>query len=93
MLYLQKACAIECGNNNNGGESVVLGTVDVKDSFFMVDQVTLVSLLGRTYKVKKNLQDRDLAPVLDIGHSVKHSAEFGLLWCTEQAYLARNQDC
>ena len=38
------------------------GTVDVKDSFFMVDQVTpmAVSLLGRTYKVKKNLPGQRL---------------------------------
>ena len=64
MLYLQKVSgAMGCGNNNNnGGESVVLGTVDVKDSFFMVDQVTpmAVSLLGRTYKVKKNLPGQRL---------------------------------
>ena len=64
MLYLQKVSgAMGCGNNNNGGESVVLGTVDVKDSFFMVDQVTpmAVSLLGRTYKVKKNLPGQRLS--------------------------------
>jgi len=35
---------------------------DVKDSFFMVDQVTPMadSLLGRTYKVKKNLPGQRL---------------------------------
>ena len=57
---------------SNGGESVVLGTVDVKDSF-LVDQVTHDSFPSWQDRSRRICQDRDLAPVLDIGHSVKHS--------------------
>ena len=62
MLYLQRLSGAFERDSNSNAESVVLGTVDIKDAFFMVDQQApmAVTLLGKTYKAKKDLPGQRL---------------------------------
>ena len=86
MLYLkrwgeQKACA-----SNGDCNSVVLGTVDVNDAFFMVDQEIpmAVSLLGKMFKVCKNLPGQRLGAKACWSFRDILTKEFQMSWCPEQ---------
>ena len=89
-IYLQPCnfySHFEFADSNSNAESVVLGTVDIKDAFLMVDQQApmAVTLLGKTYKVKKDLPEQRLG-VRAWYRSFLESliTEFGMSWCTEQ---------
>jgi len=62
VLYLQRLSGAFERDSNSNAESVVLGTVDIKDAFLMVDQQApmAVTLLGKTYKVRKDLPGQRL---------------------------------
>jgi len=58
MIYLQRLGDATSTEQQAGKHSVVLGTVDIKDEFPMVDQEKpmAVSLHNKLYRVKKNVQ-------------------------------------
>ena len=60
MLYLQSL--VDVPEHDKSETKVCLGTVDVKDTFLMVDQPSpmLVTLLGKAYTVKRNLPGQRL---------------------------------
>ena len=55
MIYLQKLGDATSTEQQTGKHPVVLGTVDIKDAFLMVDQEKpmAVSLHNKLYRVKK----------------------------------------
>ena len=57
MIYLQRLGDATSTEQQTGKHSVVLGTVDIKDAFLMVDQEKpmAVSLHNKLYRVKKNV--------------------------------------
>ena len=64
MLYLQKLGDSRSCEKQGGKQSTVLGTVDVKDAFLMMDQEKrpmVVSLCNKLYRVKCNLPGQRLA--------------------------------
>ena len=74
----------------------VLGTVDIKDAFLMVDQVKpmAVTLLNSKYRVRKNLPGQRLGAKAWYMHFRETlSRDFGFEWCVEQPCLARNEHC
>jgi hypothetical protein len=61
MMYLQSLANVD-DETHHISEPLCLGTLDVKDAFLMVDQPSpmLVTLLGQTYTVRKNLPGQRL---------------------------------
>jgi hypothetical protein len=92
MIYLQRLGDATSTEQQTGKHSVVLGTVDIKDAFLMVDQEKpmAVSLHNKLYRVKKNVPGakmwywsfRDLLN--------KH---LDMHWCIEQPCMAKNSHC
>ena len=92
MIYLQRLGDATSTEQQTGKHSVVLGTVDIKDAFLMVDQEKpmAVSLHHKLYRVKKNVSGakmwywsfRDLLN--------KH---LDMHWCIEQPCMAKNSHC
>ena len=96
MLYLKALGEQQACGSKGDRSSVVLGTVDVKDAFLMVDQAIpmSVSLLGKTYKVCKNLPGQRLgAKAWYWSFREMLTKELGMSWCLEQPCLARNEHC
>ena len=62
MIYLQRLGDATSTEQQTGKHSVVLGTVDIKDAFLMVDQEKpmAVSLHNKLYRVKKNVPGQRL---------------------------------
>ena len=60
-MYLQSLASVT-DDTHHASEPLCLGTLDVKDAFLMVDQPSpmLVTLLGQTYTVRKNLPGQRL---------------------------------
>ena len=95
-LYLQKLGDETPTEKPTGKHSVVLGTVDIKDAFLMVDQEKpmAVSLHNRLYRVKKNVAGQRLGAKMWYWsfrqflneHLEKH-------WCIEQPCIAKNSHC
>ena len=91
MLYLQKlgdSCAV---GKQVGDQSTVLGTVDVKDAFLMVDQEKpmMVSLHKKLYRVKRNLPGQRLGAKMWYWSFREFlTKELAMKWCVEQPCLA-----
>ena len=62
MIYLQRLGDATSTEQQTGKHSVVLGTVDIKDAFLMVDQEKpmAVSLHNKMYQVKENVPGQRL---------------------------------
>ena len=74
----------------------VLGTVDIKDVFLLVDQVKpmAVTLLNSKYRARRNLPGQRLGTKAWYIHFRETlSKDFGFEWCAEQPCLARNEHC
>lgn len=62
VLYLQKLSDLSALEDDAQKSKVILGTIDVKDAFLMVEQPSpmVVTLLGKKYWVRKNLPGQHL---------------------------------
>eukprot|EP00435_Cladocopium_sp_Y103_P028972 s2794_g7.t1 len=95
MLFLQKLADVP-SSSSGSLDATCLGTVDVKDAFLMVDQPSpmLVTLLGRTFTVHKNLPGQRLGAKSWYWHLRDFlSKEMSFEWCAEQPCLAKNAHC
>ena len=95
MMYLQSWANME-DDTSHVSEPLCLGTLDVKDAFLMVDQPSpmLVTLLGQTYTVRKNLPGQRLGARSWYWYLRDFlSKEMNFEWCKEQPCLARNAHC
>eukprot|EP00435_Cladocopium_sp_Y103_P041704 s881_g11.t1 len=96
MMFLQQLSDTPASDSRVQADPYVLGTVDIKDAFIMVDQQTPMSIrmLGKYYKVKKILPGQRLGAKAWYWHFRKMlMREFGFEWCLEQPCLARNSHC
>ena len=95
MMYLQGLTDV-ADENFNHDDSLCLGTLDVKDAFLMVDQPSpmLVTLLGQTFTVRRNLPGQRLGAKSWYWFLREFlSSEMDFEWCKEQPCLARNASC
>ena len=76
-----------------GDYDVVLGCLDVKDAFLMVDQDEPISvkLQGQEFVIRKNLPGQRMGAKQWYQHSRKYlESEFDYEFCNEQPCLAKN---
>ena len=95
MMYLQSLVDVPHGGDHSK-ETTCLGTLDVKDAFLMVDQPSpmLVTLLGQTFTVRKNLPGQRLGACSWYWYLRDFlTTEMDFKWCSEQPCLARNAHC
>ena len=95
MMYLQSLANV-ADDNHHANEPLCLGTLDVKDVFLVADQPSpmLVTLLGQTYTVRKNLPGQCLGARSWYWYLRDFlSTEMDFKWCSEQPCLARNAHC
>ena len=75
---------------------MLLGPVDVKDAFLMVEQPSpmMVTLLGRTYWVKRNLPGQRLGAKSWYWQLRQFLIEkLDMMFCVEQPCIAKNDSC
>jgi hypothetical protein len=95
MVFLQSLADVPHGSDSSK-ERTCLGTLDVKDAFLMVDQPSpmLVTLLGQTFTVRKNLPGQRLGARSWYWYLRDFlTTEMDFKWCSEQPCLARNAHC
>ena len=96
MPYLQKLGDETPTEKPTGKHSVVLGTVDIKDAFLMVDQEKpmAVGLHNRLYRVKKNVAGQRLGAKMWYWSFRQFLNEhLDMHWCIEQTCIAKNSHC
>ena len=93
--FLQRISEMPSCESRMHPKQAVLGTVDIKDAFLMVDQVKpMVTLLNSKDRVRKNLPGQRLGAKAWYMHfCATLSKDFGFEWCVEQPCLARNEHC
>ena len=96
VLYLQKLNDLSALEDNTQKSKVILGTIDVKDAFLMVEQPSpmVVTLLGKKYWVRKNLPGQRLGAkswYWHLRHFLSQSMDFR--FCIEQPCIAKNDHC
>eukprot|EP00435_Cladocopium_sp_Y103_P038479 s856_g10.t1 len=96
MLFLQQLSDSPASDSKVHATPVVLGTVDIKDAFLVVDQQKPMSikLFGKYFKGLKYLPGLRLGAKAWYWHfRAMLTREFGFEWCLEQPCLARNSHC
>ena len=96
MIYLQKLGDATSTEQQTGKHPVVLGTVDIKDAFLMVDQEKpmAVSLHNKLYRVKKNVPGQRLgAKMWYWSFRDFLNKHLDMHRCIEQPCMAKNSHC
>ena len=95
MMFLQSLADVPHGSDSSK-ETACVGTLDVKDAFLMVDQPSpmLVTLLGQTFTVRKNLPGQRLGARSWYWYLRDFlTTEMDFKCCSEPPCLARNAHC
>ena len=92
VLYLQKLNDLSALEDTTQKSKVILGTIDVKDAFLVVEQPypMVVTLLGKKYWVRKNLPGQRLGAkswYWHLRHFLSQSMDFR--FCIERPALQR----
>ena len=95
VLLLQYLWLKDCAKQmqGQGDYIVVMGCLDVKDAFLMVDQdqPILVHLHGQAFVIRKNLPGQRMGAKQWYQHLRDHlETAFGYTFCSEQPCLAKN---
>ena len=96
MTYLQKLADLSEIGADSTTTGVVLGAVDVKDAFLMVEQPSpvMVTLLGKTHWVKRNLPGQRLGAKSWYWHLRQFLIDkLDMMFCVEQPCIAQNDRC
>ena len=96
MIYLQKLTDLSEIGVDSTTTGVVLRTVDVKDAFLMVEQPSpvMVTLLGKTHWVKRNLPGQRLGAKSWYWHLRQFLIDkLDMMFCVEQPCIAQNDRC